>query len=215
MSNRSRPVRRARARVAGVACFASLTTSAAALLVASTARADRYVVVYRNPEYVEPEQAFNLGFDAEGVVPTSTPRFLSGNTLSGGSGFKIRFGDRIRLPGLRITPEGGYAFDHLFASDDSGNSFDWDMHRFFGGVRLTFGRVVTPGFYAHIGWGWRDTGDPTVPHADGLAFDAGFVLDIHVIRHVGLGAHVEYTSIDAQPFTPQWVALGLHADITF
>lgn len=182
----------------------------AAVLVSAKARAD--VVVYEREEY-EPRQSLNLGFDAEGVIPTSTPRFISGNNLSGGSGFKLRIGDQIRFPRMRIIPEGGYAFDHLFATDTLGTSYAWDMNRFFGGIRLTFGRVVAPGFYAHLGYGWRNTGDPTVPQNGGLAFDAGFTLDIHVIRHLGLGAHAEYTSIDAQPYTPQWLALGLHVDL--
>jgi hypothetical protein len=91
------------------------------------------------------------------------------------------------------------------------------MHRLFGGVRLAFGRVVTPGFYAHLGYGWRDTGDPTVPPSSngGLAFDGGFLLDIHVIPHFGFGGHIEYVTIDAQPYTPQWLAFGLHGDVVF
>jgi len=26
---------------------------------------------------------------------------------------------------------------------------------------------------------------------------------------------VEYAAIDAQPYTPKWLALGLHADVAF
>ena len=199
-------------RPRAVVSLIALAATAAALLVSQKARAD--VVVYRRVEVEEePRQSLNLGFDAEGVIPTTTPRFLSGNQLSGGSGFKFRIGDQIRFPRMRITPEGGFAFDHLFATDTAGASYAWDTSRFFGGVRLTFGRVVAPGFYAHVGYGWRNTGDPTIPQNGGLAFDTGFVLDFHVIRHVGFGAHIEYTSIDAQPYTPQWVALGLHVDV--
>ena len=191
----------------------AIATAGAALLLSQEARAD--VVVYRQVvvEEDEPRQSLNLGFDAEGVIPTTTPRFLSGNQLSGGSGFKFRIGDQIRFPRMRIIPEGGFAFDHLFASDSTGASFAWDTSRVFGGVRLTFGRVVAPGFYAHVGYGWRNTGDPTIPQNGGLAFDTGFVLDFHVVRHFGFGGHIEYTSIDAQPYTPQWVAVGLHVDV--
>ena len=190
----------------------SLAASSALTIAMSTAaeaQADEYVVYQER----EPPSALNLGFDAEGAVPTSTPRFLSGNNLSGGSGFKVRVGDQIHMPRLRVTPEGGYAFDHLFASDAAGAAYAWDMHRFFGGVRVQFGRVLVPGFYGHLGYGWRDTGDPTVSQAGGLAFDAGFTLDLHIIPHFGFGAQAEYASIDAQPYAPQWVALGLHADL--
>jgi hypothetical protein len=184
-------------------------------LTAPPARADRYYVVYDDP--YEPRNAFNLGFDLEGVAPLLTPRFPSGNNLSGGGGFKVRFGDQIRFHRVRVTPEGGYAFDHLFATDDTGTAYDWDMHRLFGGVRVEFGRIVTPGFYVHLGYGWRDTGDPSIPPSSngGLAFDAAFLLDVHITPHFALGGHIEYVTIDAQPYVPEWLAFGLHADVTF
>jgi hypothetical protein len=116
---------------------------------------------------------------------------------------------------VRFIPEVGYGYDHLFATDDSGNAFAWDMHRVFGGARFGFGRIIVPGFYAHVGYGWRDTGDPSVRDEQGVAFDAGVLLDIHVIPHFGFGAHAEYALIDAQPFAPHWVAVGLHGDVVF
>jgi hypothetical protein len=36
-----------------------------------------------------------------------------------------------------------------------------------------------------------------------------------VIPHFGFGAHVEYDTIDSRPYTPQWLALGLHANVVF
>ena len=193
--------------------LAAASASTIALLTTTKARAGEYVVYERDREPAYATSALALGFDAEGAVPTTTPRFLSGNSLSGGSGFKLRIGDQIHMPRLRVTPEGGYAFDHLFATDDTGTAYDWNMHRFFGGIRVAFGRVLVPGFYGHLGYGWRDTGDPTVPQSGGLAFDAGFTLDLHIVPHFGFGAQAEYASIDAQPYAPQWVALGLHADL--
>ncbi len=200
--------RRAVAAHVATSCATVLTT----LLLAGTARAERYYVVYEEPE---PPSSLNLGFDLEGAIPIVAPRFASGNDLTGGGGFKIRVGDQLRFPGLRVIPEGGYAYNHLFAVDDIGDAYAWDMHRLFGGVRLAFGRLVVPGFYAHVGYGWRDTGDPTVPQAGGLTFDAALLLDIHVIPHVGFGGHLEYVTIDAQPYTPEWVAFGMHADVAF
>jgi hypothetical protein len=183
-------------------------------LVCGTARADRVYVEY-DDRYEPARSGFNLGFDLEGAAPLATPRFPSGNDLSGGGGFKVRFGDQIHLRRLRVTPEGGYAYDHLFATDDTGAAYAWDMHRLFGGVRVAFGRVVTPGFYGHLGYGWRDTGDPTVAQAGGLAFDAGFFLDFHLVPGFGFGGHIEYVTVDAQPYTPQWIAIGLHGDFVF
>jgi hypothetical protein len=200
------------ARTASVAVI-SMLAGLSAWLPSRTAQADRYEAMHEGRE--DEHSGLNLGFDVEGAIPTSTPRLLSGNNLSGGGGFKARIGDQIRFPRLRVTPEGGYAFDHLFATDDVGAAYAWDLHRLFGGVRVGFGRVVVPGFYVNLGYGWRDTGDPTVPHAGGLAFNGGFFLDLHVIPHLGLGGHAEYVAIDARPFAPQWVALGLHADLAF
>ena len=197
---------------------ASGLAAVAALAVPATARADRIIVVEpsrETPEYREGRGSLDLAVDGEGAVPLMDRHFQSGNDVSGGGGFKFRVGDQIRFPRLRFTPEVGYGFDHLFATDNTNTAYSWDMHRVFAGARIGFGRVVVPTFYAHIGYGWRNTGDPTVPQANGLAYDMGFALDFHIIRHLGLGAHVEYAAIDAQPYTPEWIALGLHADIAF
>lgn len=162
-----------------------------------------------------PRSAFNIGFDAEGAVPLMDRHYQSGNDITGGGGFKVRLGNQFRFPGVRFTPEIGYGYDHLFATNDANTSYAWDMHRVFAGARFGFGRFLVPTVYAHLGYGWRDSGDPTVAAANGLALDVGFALDVHVIPHVGLGAHIEYASIDAQPYTPEWLAMGLHIDIAF
>jgi hypothetical protein len=174
---------------------------------------------YRRRYYYEerePPTMLELGFDLEGAVPVNLPRFLDGNDVQGGGGIKVRVGEQIRLQGgLRFTPEGGYGYDHLFASDDAGNAYSWDMHRFFGGARLAFGRFLVPVIYAHLGYGWRRTGDPTVPEAGGLAFDVGGALDLRVVPHFGIGLHFEYATIDAEPYAPAWTAFGLHVDLLF
>ena len=189
--------------LAAVSCLA-------VLLVPASARADRNDDDYGHGEV---HGHLNLGLDLESAIPMSMPQFISGNSLSDGGGFKIRVGDQFRMAGLRIIPEGGYAFDHLFASDDTGAAYAWDLHRLFGGVRVGFGRILVPVVYADVGYGWRDTGDPTVSHAGGLALNGGFALDLHVVSHFGFGAHVEYAVVDAQPYAAHWLALGLHADV--
>lgn len=183
-----------------------------ALFVPRTVHAQRVYVVYGdNDAWAK----FNVGLDGEGVVPLSAPVPLSGNTLSGGGGFKIRLGEQFRFAGVRFIPEVGYGYDHLFATDDIGDAFAWDLHRVFGGARLAFGRFIVPGFYAHVGYGWRETGDPYVGNDSGVAFDAGLLLDIHVIPRFGFGAHAEYATIDAQPYAPHWLGVGVHADVVF
>jgi hypothetical protein len=200
-------------RCLSVSLAVSGLVGVAAFLTPKTARAER-VIIEESEEY-EPRHSLNLAFDGEGAIPLMDRRFQSGNDLSGGGGFKVRVGEQIRYPRLRFTPELGYGFDHLFATDNAGASYAWDMHRLFAGARVGFGRLVVPTFYGHLGYGWRDTGDPTVNEASGLAFDLGFALDFHIIPHLGFGGHVEYAAIDAEPYTPRWLALGLHADLAF
>jgi hypothetical protein len=212
-----KPMGMSHSRCLYVSVAAASLAGVAAFLTPSTARADRVVVEETEgyPADYEGRSRFDLAFDGEGAVPLMDHRFQNGNDLSGGGGFKVRFGDEIRFPRLRFTPEIGYGYDHLFASDNVGTAFDWNMHRVFAGARVGFGRLVVPTFYGHVGYGWRDTADPTIAQASGVAYDVGFALDFHVVRHFGFGGHVEYAGIDAQPYTPQWLALGLHADVAF
>jgi hypothetical protein len=170
---------------------------------------------YYAPDY-EPPQALALGFDLEGAFPVNLP-VIDGNTIQGGGGgFKVRIGEQFHLrPRLRITPEAGYSYDHLWASDNSGNNYDWDMHRIFAGARLSFGHFIAPALYGHIGYGWWIAGDSGVPQAGGFAWDVGAALDFRFIPHLGLGVHVEYDELDSNPYAPEWVTFGGHADIIF
>jgi len=205
--------------------MAATLMACAALTFTRTAGAQR-VYVYGPPppappppryyyyDYREPPYTFVLGLDAEGAIPVNVPQFLDGNNLTGGAGFKLRAGEQIRLQGgLRFTPEVGYGYDHLWAQDDAGNAYDWDMHRVFAGARLSFGRVVAPVVYGHVGYGWQVVGDSQ--GGDGFAFDVGGAIDLRVIPHLNLGAHIEYAEIDAQPYAVEWIALGVHADLVF
>jgi hypothetical protein len=165
----------------------------------------------------EPSNRLDLGVDLEGAIPVNAPN-IDGNDLKGGGGFKVRVGDQIRLTrGIHLTLEGLYGYDHLFANDDAGNTaYSWDMNRIMGGGRLAFGRWVVPVFYAHIGYGWRGTGgDPSIPNSSGAAFDVGGALDIRVIPHFNFGAHIEYATMTAASYGPEWLALGLHFDVVF
>jgi hypothetical protein len=198
---------------------ASLTVGAvsflAVLVPAKVARADTYYVEERGSRAYY--TAFNLGFDLEGVADLTPPSVNSGS-VEGGSGFKLRFGAEIHRRFLRIIPEGGFSYTHLFVTDNAGESVGWNMERAFVGVRLGFGEVVVPLIYGHVGYGWRGTtGGPLdpVPTANGVAADVGVGLDFHIIRHFGFGLHLEYVAVDAAPFVPDWLAFGLHGDVVF
>ena len=36
-----------------------------------------------------------------------------------------------------------------------------------------------------------------------------------IFPHLALGAHLEYATINATPYQPEWIAAGVHADIHF
>jgi hypothetical protein len=163
----------------------------------------------------EPLYATVIALDVEGAIPVNVPR-AAGQGLTGGAGFKARVGEQIRAGyGVHVTPEVGYAYDRLFASDGVSDSFSWDTYRVFGGVRLAFGRILQPVVYGHLGYGWRNTGDPSVTDAQGFAWDVGGALDLHLVPRFVIGVHVEYAEIDVQPDTPSWVAIGGHAQLLF
>jgi hypothetical protein len=141
-----------------------------------------------------------IAVDADGAVPVNT------RLLSGGGGFGLRLGEEIHFPLLRLTPEIGYGYMHLFARDAPS---DWTTHRVVGGLRLGLGELLVPFVFVHAGYGWRATPDNSYG-GDGLAVDAGAGLDVN-LGFISLGGHAGYATIGAQPSSPQWVILGLDA----
>ena len=119
------------------------------------------------------------------------------------------------LPAMWRVLKLGYGYEHLYASNVASDAFAWDTHRAFAGARLGLGYILVPTIYGHVGYGWRSTGDVLVANASGMTYDVGGALDLHIIPHIGIGAHAEYNVFSAQPYSTQWVALGLHADIEF
>jgi hypothetical protein len=155
-----------------------------------------------------------LGLDVEGSIPINGPQLANGNNLQGGGGVKFRVGDQIRLdPVFRVTPEIGYGYDHLYATNNFSYAYSWDLNRLFGGVRLAFGEFIVPSIYGHVGYGWRTTGDVSVQSASGVAVDVGGAIDMRLYRRFQFGVHGEWVTINAQPYAPEWVAIGLHLDV--
>ena len=187
---------------------AATVAAAFALFGAEKDAHAQYYVVRRAPASV----GLNLGLDAEGAADVTPPQNAS---TIGGGGFKIRIGAEIRRPFLRFIPEGGFSYDHLFYSDNNGNSQGWNMERAFVGGRIGFGQVIVPIVYAHVGYGWRVTSDPTVPQEGGLTLDVGGALDFRIVPHLMLGLHLEYATLDDSSYGVQWVAAGGHATLLF
>ncbi len=99
------------------------------------------------PPSPEPVHALaDWSLDLEGAIPIQHSAGQRkrpqgrGRLQDPGVGDQFRVGSRVRL-----TPELGYAYDHMFANDDLGNvAYSWDMHRAIAGVRLSFGRYLVP-----------------------------------------------------------------------
>ena len=165
---------------------------------------------------------FDLGIDGDANALLS-PSPNKNNLSTMGGGFKLRFGDHLQFRGgLHLTPEVGYAFDHVFPGNDPGGQPE-NMNRFFAGLRLGVGRRVVPTVYAHIGYGFRSISDNNGPGPasnagivgdNGLAVDTGIAVEFHVLRHLSLGPHVEFVDI-AVNNAPQWLTFGGHLDFLF
>jgi hypothetical protein len=165
-------------------------------------------------------QQFDLGIDGDATALLS-PNPTQNNLSTLGGGFKIRFGDQLRLRyGIKLTPEVGYAFDHVFAANQG---LPENMNRIFAGARLGVGRWVVPTLYAHVGYGFRSVSDNgTVasnagifPSSNGFTFDTGVAVEFHLARHLSIGPHVEYVLVDSTPSPPQWLTFGGHIDFLF
>ena len=153
--------------------------------------------------------------------------------LTVGAGFDARLGFRFHIPRthVAITPELAAGYTNMNST----------FIRVRPGVRLGFGRLIVPYLYGHIGWGWTSfdepgstvalsgrTATPVTNHAQGGAFDAGFGIDVTVVRHLTLGAHAGYNVISAGDPSkidivgstpaldhPKWFNFGLNASVYF
>jgi hypothetical protein len=205
------------------------------LLQVAVASACACAAIALFPKEAHAGSQFDLGVDGDAtalMAPSPTQYNLS--TL--GTGLKVRFGDRIGLRyGMHITPEVGYAFDHIFVGGAPVGAISTvgapeNMNRIFAGARLGFGRWVIPSVYAHAGYGFRSLSENgTVAQnastaGSGFTFDAGVAVDFKLAKHLMIGPHAEYVIVDA-PITPvaglnalgapQWLAFGGHLDILF
>lgn len=142
--------------------------------------------------------AFDLdwvgGIDEPGVDP--------------GAGGALRLGQELDLIVLSLTPEVGASY-HSFGGDA-----ELSHTSGFIGARLTLGKVLEPGVFAHLGVGHLSgAGDLSETAA---AVDAGLSLDFTLLPVIDIGAHAAYDALlvsDADAF--DWYRVGLHAALSF
>jgi hypothetical protein len=129
--------------------------------------------------------------------------------LGSGSGLGLRYGYKVDLLVLAITPELG--LNYASYSGAAGVKY----YRGFAGGRLSFGKVLEPGIFAHIGYGhisFDPDGGRSAPTVDG-----GITLDLTVIPVIDLGAHFAYCALLAKDGSEalDTYIIGLHAALAF
>jgi len=138
--------------------------------------------------------AFDLDY-ANGLEPD----------VGSGIGGAIRFGREYDLVLLSLTPE-FMANLHDLSGPQSPLAFGG-----LAGGRVTIGKVIEPGAFAHVG-----AGHVNFPGDDltGLAFDLGLSLDLTIVPAVDLGVHAAYDAVTwAGDGTFDWYRLGAHLAI--
>jgi hypothetical protein len=197
------------------------------LLSVAVASACAFAAFALSPKEAAAAQQFDLGIDGDATALLGSNATQSNLSTLGG-GFKLRFGDQFRLRyGIKLTPEVGYAFDHLFAQNEGAQlAGPENMNRIFAGVRLGVGRFVVPTVYGHVGYGFRSISDNgtvagnagIVQGSNGPTFDLGVAVEFHLARHLSIGPHFEYVLVDAKQTgepVPQWLTFGGHIDFLF
>jgi hypothetical protein len=142
-----------------------------------------------------------IALDLDFAAPISEPE------TDGGGGGAIRFGQKLDLVLVSLTPEIGGSY-HRFGGTGSP-----EVYRGFIGGRLGVGKVIEPSIFAHVGAGKLDGAanyfSPTL--------DAGAALDLTLLPLINIGVHASYDALLARDEHPafDWYTLGLHAALEF
>ncbi|MGC4090267.1 MAG: hypothetical protein QM756_20780 [Polyangiaceae bacterium] len=129
--------------------------------------------------------------------------------FEGGKGLAARYGYKLDLLVLSVTPEvgaGAYWF---------GGAADARLLTGFVGGRAAFGKVVEPGVFAHIGYGSMKSGN--FDAVGGTTLDAGLSLDFTMVPLLDFGLHGAYGAAflkDADEAF-DWFRVGAHAALAF
>jgi len=175
-----------RVRIVGPAIGSFLAALAVSVALPSTAHA--------GPWRLGLDLDYENGIDEEGV--------------SGGTGAALRFGYKLNLAILSITPEIGGAGSWF------GGPADSKLYQGFLGGRVSFLKGIEPGVFAHVGYGSIKVLDES---RGGTTIDAGVALDITLLPIVDLGIHAAYDSMFVKDADKafDWYRVGAHAALAF
>jgi len=138
--------------------------------------------------------------------------FLIGGDLSG-QGVGLCLGRKLDLVLASLTPEVGGSY-HAFRGTGEAH-----LKQAFVGGRFRLGKVLEPGVYAHIGYGWLDV-NGAMAGSDGISgvsADAGASLDLTLLPMLDLKIHAGYNGIlaNADHSAFDTYVLGLNAGLVF
>jgi hypothetical protein len=123
------------------------------------------------------------------------------NGTDSGVGGALRLGHEYDLLLVSLTPElMGTLHDFSGPSDPL-------VFSGMGGGRLTLGKVIEPGVFAHVGVGHASM---PLDSRTGLAFDLGATVDLTLIPAVDLGVHGAYDLVAWQRVSYDWFRAGAH-----
>jgi hypothetical protein len=147
-----------------------------------------------------------VSVDVDSILPLDEP------DIDTGIGAGLRLGNELDLVAVTLTPEiAGTA--HSFAND-----WEPELYRGTAGLRLSVGKLVEPGVFAHVGVGdLRIEGERGAADRTAFTWDGGLTLDLTLIPVIQLGAHASYGYLAAGDADESldWVLAGAHVTFSF
>jgi len=140
--------------------------------------------------------------------------FVRGEALDNGGGGALRLGREFDAVLVSITPEIGGSYHAL------NGVIDASLYRGFAGVRLSLGKVIEPGIYAHVGYGhvsFDEVAGAFDESHGAFSYDVGATLDFTLLPVLDVGAHGAYNGLagDAESRQINWVNAGGHVSVQF
>jgi hypothetical protein len=120
--------------------------------------------------------------------------------VDSGSGGMLRLGHEFDLFLISLTPEATGSF-YSFGGDGDARFYAGQL-----GARLTLGKIVEPGIFAHAGVGHLSAAESET----GVATDIGLTLDFTLLPLIDIGVHAAYDALLREEGSFDWYRAGAH-----
>jgi hypothetical protein len=140
--------------------------------------------------------------------------FVTSEKLDNGAGGAVRLGREFDAVLISITPEIGGSYHSL------DGVFDASLYRGFAGLRLSLGKLIEPGIFGHVGYGYiafQDIAGAFDESHGALSYDVGATLDLTLLPVLDVGIHGAYNGLtgDSRFKRVNWVNAGGHVSVQF